>query len=84
MSSKEVKIKITGDISDLIKKLEIVKDSFEELGKNKSTNKGINSLIDRYDMDDEDAIWLCTHKLKEYGLTVADLQNEKLVEKDKR
>ena len=45
---------------------------------------GINSLIDRYDMDDEDAIWLCTHKLKEYGLTVADLQNEKLVEKDKR
>lgn len=46
MSSKEVKIKITGDISDLIKKLEIVKDSFEELGKNKSTNKGINSLID--------------------------------------
>ena len=45
---------------------------------------GINSLIDRYDMDDEDAIWGCTHKLKEYGLTVEDLQNEQLVEKDKR
>lgn len=45
---------------------------------------GIDDLINRYDMDDEDAIWLCTTKLKAYGLTVEDLQNEKLVEKDKR
>lgn len=45
---------------------------------------GIDDLINRYDMDDEDAIWLCTTKLKAYGLTVEDLQNEKLVGKDKR
>lgn len=46
MSTKEVKVKVTGDVSDLLKKLEQAKDSIEDLGKgvNKSTNKGIDSL----------------------------------------
>ena len=46
MSTKEVKVKVTGDVSDLLKKLEQAKDSIEDLGKgvNKSTNKGIDGL----------------------------------------
>lgn len=46
MSTKEVKVKVNGDVSDLLKKLEQAKDSIEDLGKgvNKSTNKGIDSL----------------------------------------
>lgn len=46
MSTKEVKVKVTGDVSDLLKKLEQAKNSIEDLGKgvNKSTNKGIDSL----------------------------------------
>lgn len=52
MSTKEVKVKVTGDVSDLLKKLEQAKDSIEDLGKgvNKSTNKGIDSLNN--DLDD--------------------------------
>ena len=46
MSDKEVRIRITGDASDLLKKLEAIKDSFDDLGKNQSSNKAINSLID--------------------------------------
>ena len=46
MSTKEVKVKVTGDVSDLLKKLEQAKNSIEDLGKgvNKSTNKGIDGL----------------------------------------
>ena len=46
MSSKEVKVRVIGDVSDLLKKLEQAKDSIEDLGKgaNKSTNKGIDNL----------------------------------------
>ena len=46
MSDKEVRIKITGDISDLMKKLEAIKDSFDDLGSNRGSNKAINNLID--------------------------------------
>ena len=46
MSDKEVKIKITGDISDLQKKLKSIEDSLNSLGKGVTNNKGINSFID--------------------------------------
>ena len=46
MSDKEVRIRITGDVSDLLKKLEAIKDAFEKLDSNRSTNKAINDLID--------------------------------------
>ena len=47
MSDKEVKIKITGDISDLQKKLKSIEDSLNNLGKNGfGNNKSVNSYID--------------------------------------
>lgn len=46
MSDKEVRIRITGDASDLLKKLEAIKDSFDDLGKNSSSNKFMNNLTD--------------------------------------
>lgn len=46
MSDKEVKIKITGDASDLLKKLERIKDAFDDLGKSNGSNKTINNLLD--------------------------------------
>lgn len=46
MSDKEVKIKITGDASDLLKKLERIKDAFDDLGKSNGSNKAINNLLD--------------------------------------
>jgi TP901 family phage tail tape measure protein len=46
MSDKEVRVKITGDISDLIKKLNQIKDAFEDLGKGDSNNKAINNMVD--------------------------------------
>ena len=53
MSSKEVKIRVTGDVSDLLKKLEMVKDSFDDLNKgNTNNNKSIRSLFD--DLSDVD------------------------------
>ena len=52
MSSKEVKIRVTGDVSDLLKKLDMVKNSFDKLNTDKISNKGINSLID--DLSDVD------------------------------
>ena len=53
MSSKEVKIRVTGDVSDLLKKLEMVKDSFDDLNRGKTNNnKSIRSLFD--DLSDVD------------------------------
>ena len=53
MSSKEVKIRVTGDVSDLLKKLEMVKDSFDDLNKgNTNNNKSIKGLFD--DLSDVD------------------------------
>ena len=47
MSDKEVKIRITGDVSDLQKKLKSIEDSLNDLGKgNTGNNKFVNSLID--------------------------------------
>ena len=46
MSDKEVKVRITGDISDLLNKLERVKDAFNDIGKDNINSKGVNNLID--------------------------------------
>ena len=50
MSDKEVRIRITGDVSDLEKKLKSIENTLNSLGKNSSgNNKFINSLIDNFD-----------------------------------
>lgn len=35
-----------------------------------------DALIKRYEMDDSDTVWLCTHKLKEYGLDIEQWNKE--------
>lgn len=32
----------------------------------------MEELVQRYEMEDSDQIWLCTHKLKEYGIDVEE------------
>lgn len=46
MSDKEVRVRITGDISDLLKKLEKIKDAFDDLGNDSGSNKAFKNLID--------------------------------------
>ena len=47
MSDKEVRIRITGDVSDLEKKLKSIEKTLNDLGKsNSGNNKFVNSLID--------------------------------------
>ena len=45
MSEKEVRVRITGDISDLLNKLERVKDAFNDIGKDDINSKGVNDFI---------------------------------------
>ena len=35
-----------------------------------------DALVKRYEMEDGDAIWLATHKLKEYGIDIAEWNKE--------
>lgn len=35
-----------------------------------------DALCERYEMDKEDALWLCTYKLKQYGLDIEDWNKE--------
>lgn len=35
-----------------------------------------DALVKRYEMDEDDAVWLCTHKLKEYGLDIEQWNKE--------
>ena len=37
----------------------------------------IFGLIDRYELDDSDMIWICTHKLKEYGVDLDAWRKER-------
>lgn len=37
----------------------------------------LNKLIDHYEMDDEDAQWLCTKKLKDEGIDIEAWRREK-------
>lgn len=36
----------------------------------------INALIDRYQMEETDDIWLCTHMLKQYGVDLEEWDKE--------
>lgn len=36
---------------------------------------GIDDLVKRYQMEDEDAAWLCTYKLKEEGFDISGWEN---------
>lgn len=35
-----------------------------------------DALVKRYEMDEDDAVWLCTHKLKEYGVDIEQWNKE--------
>lgn len=37
----------------------------------KALSEGIDNLVERYQMEDEDAAWLCTYKLKEQGFDIS-------------
>ena len=37
----------------------------------------VNALVNRYEMDISDDVWLCTHKLKEIGVDVEDWYRQK-------
>ena len=37
----------------------------------KALSDGIDDLVNRYQMEDEDAAWLCTYKLKEQGFDIS-------------
>lgn len=37
----------------------------------------IDQLVKRYEMEDEDQVWLCTHMLKEYGVDIEKWHNER-------
>lgn len=37
----------------------------------------IDALVQRYQMDEEDKIWLCTQKLKDYGIDIGKWDKER-------
>ena len=37
----------------------------------KALSEGIDNLVERYQMEDGDAAWLCTYKLKEQGFDIS-------------
>lgn len=37
----------------------------------------IDKLVTRYELDDSDQVWLCTHMLKEYGVDLDEWRNER-------
>lgn len=37
----------------------------------------IEALVNRYEMDESDDTWLCTHKLKEYGIDLEQWEKER-------
>lgn len=68
MSDKEVRIRITGDVSDLEKKLKSIESSLKDLGKsNTGNNKFVNSLIDDIDKADK--------KIDELGDSLDDMSD---------
>lgn len=42
----------------------------------KGLSKGIDDLVNRYQMTDQDAAWLCTYKLKEEGFDISKWDEE--------
>lgn len=39
-------------------------------------NPAIDALIKRYELEDGDQVWLCTHQLKEYGIDLEKWERE--------
>lgn len=37
----------------------------------------IDALVQRYQMDEEDKVWLCTQKLKDYGIDIEQWDKER-------
>lgn len=37
----------------------------------------VNELADRYELDDDDRPWICTYKLKEYGIDLEQWEKER-------
>jgi hypothetical protein len=37
----------------------------------------VSELIERYELENSDAVWLCTHQLKEYGIDIAQWNRER-------
>ncbi len=37
----------------------------------------IDALLQRYQMDNDDAVWLCTRKLKDYGIDIEQWDRER-------
>lgn len=37
----------------------------------------IDGLVQRYEMDHGDGVWLCTHKLKELGIDISEWEKER-------
>lgn len=37
----------------------------------------VDALLERYVMDDSDMVWLCTYKLKQYGIDIEKWNNER-------
>lgn len=42
-----------------------------------SFGDSINRLIEHYELDDSDKIWICTEKLKDYGINLEDWAKER-------
>ena len=40
-------------------------------------DKAVKDLIGRYDLEDSDQVWLCTHKLKEIGIDLEKWNKER-------
>ena len=36
----------------------------------------LDELMKRYELDEEDKIWICTYKLKEYGIDISQWRKE--------
>ena len=37
----------------------------------------LDALVKRYEMDEEDKVWLCTQKLKDYGIDIEQWDKER-------
>ena len=40
-------------------------------------DKAFDELIERYDLEEKDSAWLCTMKLKDYGVDIEEWNNDK-------
>ena len=71
MADKEVRVRITGDMSDLLKKLKALEDAFNELGDKSFDNKGINNAIEKLERAQKE-----TEELGDKANEAADAYNK--------